>query len=153
MGFNIPFFAGGAKPATNIEANVGTFTGGTPARSTLPQLGCSQSASVTSGSLTEVLNISGSGVLTFAAMHMADNGSINNALFRITVDGVIALDDTNIDLIDQDAAACAVGLYASPAGTITVSQEPITFNKSLVIEISGAASANDTQLSYKRYLT
>ena len=143
----------GNKPPTSLDAVQQIFIGGDTARSAAIELGgCKQSASITSASLTEVLNISGSGVLTFAGIHTAAAAAVNPALFRIVIDGVTALDVTVNNLSDQDMIMTAVGALGAPSGKGAFSENPVTFNQSLVISISGDGT-DGAQLSYKRYLT
>ena len=143
---------GGAKAPTSLDAVPQFFIGGDTGRSAAVELGgCKQSASVTSASLTEVLNISGAGVLTFAGVHTAGANPVSNSLFRIVIDGNTVLDDS-ANLSDQDAIFTAVGALGSPTNKGSFNENPVPFKKSLVISISGDGT-DGAQLSYKRYLT
>ena len=55
--------------------------------------GASQSSTITSATLTEVLNISGPGVLEFSALVAAGSASSHN--ISMVIDGVTALNETS----------------------------------------------------------
>ena len=143
---------GGLKPPTTLTATLGTWVGGTAARTVLPQLGCIQSASITSATLTEVVNESVGGVLTFAAIYAAA-AATTDSKFRIVRDGITVLDDSGTAITDADAALQVVGSVAAPSGSnLGFSEGQIIWNSTLVISIAGDGT-NGAQLSHKLYLT
>lgn len=142
---------GGIKPPVQLDAIFGQWLGN-PAHTDLPFYGLSQSATVASTTLTEVLNINGSGVVEFLAIHTGAASAVPAAKFRIIIDGVTALDASAISMTDRDGAACAVGavLIGTTGG---ISFGSAAFNDSFVVSIAGDGAAGIAQISYKRYLT
>lgn len=144
---------GAGAPPASLTANFGASGGSQSAFTELLKFGCSQSAPIQSATLTEVVNITGSGVFSFAALHSANATTFTNGKFRIVIDGVTVLNESTINVSVQTGAACAVGLYAS-SGTSSsgISQGRIMFNTSIVISIA-SDGVGFALLSYKRYLT
>jgi hypothetical protein len=141
---------GGAKPPILLDDTLQLFAGGSSPRTVIvPDTGCQQSASITSASLTEVLNKT-NGVISLAAIHTATGTAVTNAKFRIVLDGVEVLNSTGT-LSDQDSIRCAIGTYSSGTGGRILSREEIPY-KTLVIEISGDGT-NGTILSFLQYDT
>ena len=143
--------AAGSTPPAVLDATKGEWIGGSPANTLFQQVGCTQTAAVTLATLTEVLNITGSGVFTFAALH-TESGNVTDYKLRIVIDGVEVTSEAAGGSLDQDGAVCTVGSAASPTGAATFSESTVIFNTSFAVEIAGDGT-NEVVFSYKRYLT
>ncbi len=104
---------------------------------------------MTSATLTEVLNVSGSGVLTFAGITTSTGTTVNPAKFRVVIDGVTALDESTIVLPETSFGAIA-GTFQNTQ--YTFSQEALAFNSSIVVSIAGD-STNGVHFYHRKYLT
>ena len=140
---------GGASPPTALS--IVKVTGTTNIRDSIElDIGAVISSNVTSTTLTEVLNVSGSGVLTFAAIVTDFAAGADKATkTRIVIDGVEVLNDTSITL-DHDKIGAIIGLYNNSPALFT--EVPVPFATSLVIEIAGDGT-NPMKFAHKKYLT
>lgn len=103
--------------------------------------GLSQTASTTSATLTEVLNISGGGVIEFLAI-MSGSASVIGK-WRIVIDGVTVLDEASVSLADT-IAFCAVGSVRASSSTGVqwfIDFGVVVFKKSLVVSQAGNGTA------------
>lgn len=141
---------GGLKPPTSLQNNLITAAASMYNNiSTI--MAASVSAPVTSATLTEVLNISGSGVLTFSALTTASTPSLASYKITIVIDGVTVLSELSGTGISQSQARFHVGAYSNDIKTSSTEGQ-IVFNSSLVVEIAGDGT-NGAHYVYKRYLT
>ena len=145
------YSSGGLQPPTTLTAV--SFTGGASITATVvTKMAASVSATVTSASLTTVLDISGSGVFTFLQMlNAAGGGAVSPAALKITIDGVVALDESALSFASDPTCYAVVGVFADEsAGASTESS--VVFNSSFKVEIAGDGT-DGVILAYKRYLT
>lgn len=147
--------AAGSKIPTALTANLGLWVGGRPAIEICAGAGCEQSSSITSATLTDAFTpITGSGVISFAALHTSSATTTTDSKFRIIIDGNTVLDDSGDAITDQDGAKSAIGSVtgAQSGGGVAFSESTIIFNTSLSILIAGDGT-NGVTLSHKLYLT
>ena len=114
--------------------------------------GLSETAATSSATLTEVLNISGSGILQFLGLSAAGiGGTANPAKFKVVVDGVTVLDEASLSL-NVTKCFCAVGgILIRGADNFLLFFEAVPFNTSLVVSQAGDGS-DDVKTFYARYL-
>ena len=112
-------------------------------------VGAEESSAITSATLTEVLNISGSGVLSYLGMTTTTATAANPSLFRVVIDGAQVLDETGINLLETQFAGVVGSTTNNPAIS---TQGLVTFNSSLVISIAGDG-VNGVKAFWKKYLT
>ena len=154
MAFNIPFKSGGALSPTSLDFVV--TTGSTDSIAAFDEFfGAKKTADITSSTLTEVLNISGSGVLSFAALIPAGpfTYSSGTCKLRIVIDDLTVLDMNGLPItMVRTAMLSVIGVYCnkSNVGQGTSTELPIPF-KSLVVSIAG--NGDPVSFAYKRYLT
>lgn len=114
----------------------------------------STSASVSSSTLTEVLNIETGGVLRFLSLNSV-NGAVNAdpAKIKVTIDGVEVLDETGLDVSFTNTMQI-VGAADDQAGSagIYCAFESIPFARSLLVEIAGDGS-DAVEAMYSYYTT
>ena len=108
---------------------------------------CSVSSAITSATLTEVLNISGSGVLTFS---MLSGAATSSHKINITIDGIAALNETSGAGISATQGFSQVGFYNNARAHS--SEGVVVFDSSLVVQIAGDGS-NGVVYHFRRYLT
>ncbi len=142
--------SGGLKPPTSLQNN--TITAATAMYSNiLTLMGSVNSAAITSATLTEVLNISGSGVLTLSAISTSSTATMTAYKITIVIDGVTVLSELSGGATTQSTAHFQVGAYSNATKTASAEGQ-VVFNTSLVVEIAGDGT-NGAQYVYKRYLT
>ena len=143
-------FLGGGSAATSVN---GIMMSNNVPYSSIANIGAtSVSASVTSTTLADVLNITGSGYITFLALHTANASNLTDAKLTVVVDGVTAFSDLAIGAVTNANLLSLVGSYmASTSGNI-FSESIMPFNQSLVIQVAGDGT-NGAVISYKRTLT
>jgi len=139
---------GSIKPPTAISNTM--IQGTASIFSSAAAMGVLTTSQVTSTTLTEVLNISGSGVLTFSGVGRAVNSDVATSKIRIVIDDVEVLNDSSM-------AAQTTSMYYSQVGAFNnnndVSTEGfVVFKESLVVEIAGDGSY-PVSYKYKRHLT
>lgn len=134
-------FGGGVKPPTaliNYCSDAGSYTtANAPGSYSLKR---TLSGATTANTLKSVLNITGSGVISFLSAHCAD-GTSRTVRLKVTLDGVVVFDTTSIALSTAGFGLIAIG---DPTAF-----DPITFNKSLLVEI--ASSLSETDKLYTNY--
>lgn len=117
--------------------------------------GLSKTGNTTSTSLTEVLNISGPGVIQFLGLSAVSSGIANPAKFRVVIDGVTVLDKTTGAVQDTECYM-AVGGFLAGGGSGTDDQviffEAIPFYDSLVVSQAGDGSVPGVITLYSRLL-
>ena len=115
-------------------------------------MGAINSASITSLTITEVLNISGSGVLTLSAISSAGSGGLSDYKITIVIDGVTVISELAGGTLNASAAMFQVGTFCNDTGASASAEGTITFNSSLVVNIAGDGT-NAAKYTHKRYLT
>ena len=110
-----------------------------------------ESAEITTSALTNVLNIAGSGVVTYLSAS-AVSGALSNAKIRITVDGVIALDFSGA--VGSTESVKILGVADDRAGSsgLSLAEVLAPFNASFVVEIAGDG-VDPLKFFHKKYLT
>ena len=139
--------SGGLKPPTALEHILMTAT--TNFYNAAAEAAGTETAPVTSATLTEVLNISGSGVLELGYIACSANANTTAHKCEITIDGVIVVNEASGGVIQTSTAFFNVGIFSN-IDKITFGQ--IVFNSSLVIKVAGDGT-NGAAYFYKRYLT
>lgn len=116
--------------------------------------GCKLSSAITSATLTEVVNITGAGVFTFAGLITSTSTTSSTAKIDIEIDGATVLNDVGIaSLLDSDFDSVIGAMYANATtGGIGVSEGYVSYSSSIIIKIAGDGT-NGVQLAYKDYLT
>lgn len=144
----------GNKPPTSLDIVLQANSGAASYYSQMSIVnGCLFSSTVTSATITEVLNIPGSGVITFGGL-IISAATVTASKLSIEIDGVTVAEDLAIASMQDSYIAGVIGsFYASTISQATVMSEvPITFNKSLKVSIAGDGT-NGVKFAYKRYLT
>ena len=117
-------------------------------------LGTVQSAEITSASLAEVLNISGSGIIDILAFGGLAS-AVNPAKIRIVIDGVTVLDESGLAFAATNALRFVLGNYKQETASnhkSHMSEQPAVFNSSLVVSIAGDGT-DGLIAGYRYYLT
>lgn len=116
--------------------------------------GLTLTAGVTSTALTEVINITGSGVITQMYSMAGSNDNVSPAKCRITIDGVVVVDLTTISVTPEKITAYVGGMLANTSGVDAWAMWPgaVAFHRSLVVEIAGQTSETHI-IAWARYLT
>lgn len=117
--------------------------------------GFSLTAETTSATLTEVLNITGPGVINFLALGAGTSDTVDPLKWRIVIDGVTVLDRTSGTLLDSDLFVAVGGLRSDGStGTtgIGIFLGSVPFYSSLVVSQAGDAT-DEVQTIYSVYLT
>lgn len=117
--------------------------------------GLSVTAETASATLTEVLNITGAGVIQFLAIGAGTSDTASPIKWRIVIDGVTVLDRTTGSVADTDIFAAVGGLRSegsSGTGGVLIFFEAIPFYESLVVSQAGDG-VDQVQTIYSRYLT
>jgi len=142
---------GGSKPPTSLDFVVVSASAGAQVANVTDKFGAKVTATVTSSSLTEVLNITGSGAISFASLlNITTIGNtVTNPKIRIAIDGVTALDASSGTTLTSVQAISIIGRYDVTSGMTEVNQP---FNKSLVVSIAGDGT-DGVAFAYKRTLT
>ena len=105
--------------------------------------------SYVAGAARDAVNVTGSGVLEFAMFAGTTTSNINNRVI-ITIDGVVALDDSLAGLINRSGMVQVGNFFYITSTAITCTYSYVPFNKSLVINIE---SDDDATYYYNYYLT
>ena len=117
--------------------------------------GLLKTGQTSSTTLTEVLNISGRGIIQFLAITSSSTAVVGSMKWRIVIDGVTVLDKVS-GAVRDDRAICAVGGILAGGSSGTDDQiltfEAIPFLTSLVVSQAGDGSDGVVTL-YSRYLT
>jgi len=151
MSLSIPFAGGGATPPTSLNA-VRAVGSSSITTDVFNAFGAQVTADVTSATLTEVLNISGKGILQFLMLNGNSSTTIiTNPKIRIVIDG-IEVTNATIPNVSSTRAGSVVGAYNGGASEQHGTHDAIAFNSSLVVEIASDGT-NNVRLAYKRYLT
>ena len=143
--------SGGLKPPTSLQNNTVVGVAGMQTDMAL-SMAAVNSAAITSATITEVLNISGSGVLTFSAISTSGGSTMTSYKITIVVDGVTVLSQLSGGSTANTTAHYQVGTYNNDSSEPASAEGQIVFNSSLVVEIAGDGT-NGAQYVYKRYLT
>lgn len=139
--------ASGFPACTSLDSIL--LTGGTSWRNDCQYaMGATRSASITSATLTEVLNIAQAGFLTFSAI--TSGGTVASHKIRIVLDGVEVLNEASGAGFGTNKAYAQVGSFSNSVSVAT--EGLIRFNESLVVEIAGDGTTA-AQYLYKRVLT
>jgi hypothetical protein len=138
---------GGLRPPTSLE-NIEAQGAASFSNNMGTAMATNVSSTITSATLTEVLNISGSGVLTFSAVSCTSN--LTDYKITIVIDGVTVLSELAGGVLNSSQAAFQVGAFVNLNDIASLGM--IVFNSSLVVEIAGDAT-NGAIYHYKRYLT
>ena len=142
--------SGGLKPPTSLQNRV--VAGQTnQAGDISSSMGAVETAAITSLTITEVLNISGSGVLTLSAIS-ASGANLTGYKITIVIDGTTVVSELAGGPLSSTTAAFQVGTFSNDTGASASAEGEIVFNSSLVVEIAGDGT-NGAQYVYKRYLT
>lgn len=143
--------SGGLSPVTSMETV--RVVNNTLSTAIFPgAFGVTLTADVSSSTLTEVLNISGSGYFTFSALIRGTGGTVSNSKIRILIDGVEALNETSAGSFNNAHYSAQIGIYTVYSGGVSGVEGIVTFNSSFVVQIAGDGT-NPVQYAYKRYLT
>lgn len=138
---------GGLKPPTSLEHILMSAT--TSFYNEATQAAITESAPITSASLTEVLNISGSGVIDIGYIACSANAALTAHKCEITIDGTLVVNETSGGAITVTQGYMNVGIWSN-LNMITFGQ--VVFDSSIVIRIAGDGT-NGAAYFYKRYLT
>ena len=106
---------------------------------------CAKSGDVSVSSYTTVLNVSGRGVLTFAALYFAT--SSGNGYMKIIVDGVTLIEQSTDN--SQAFGALVGAIVVNASGVFAIPCEQIPFRTSLQIQIRNNGSG--TVRAFWRY--
>lgn len=106
-----------------------------------------QTATITSSSITEVLNLTGPGVVTYLGFRMFSAASDNQV--RVTIDGVVVFEDLAFTSISS-SGYFLVGSSTSDSSFRSSTEVTVPFNSSLIVEIAAPGSI---AALYKTYLT
>ena len=142
---------GGLKPPTSLPSILASGGAGLTSSTLVVAFGAVRSAQITSATLTEVLNISGSGYLTFSAIARYAGANTTDHKIRILVDGVEVLNDTSGAALTSTNYSVQVGC-GSPTNNQYMSESLLVFSASFVVEIAGDGT-NGVGYVYKRVLT
>lgn len=152
MTINVGAGGGGATPPTSINA-IRVQANSNVTSDVATFFGAQVTANVTSASLTEVLNITGKGILQFLMLNgNSGSTSISNAKIRVVIDGVEVTNFTSAPFISSTASVNVVGSYNGGTAESHAAHDAVAFNSSLVVEIASNGT-NNVRLAYKRYLT
>ena len=113
------------------------------------QVAITESASITSATLTEVLNISGSGVIQLGYIGCSTVTALTAHKCQIIIDGTTVVNETSGGAIANTQCYANVGLWNN-LDMLTFGQ--VVFDSSLVINIAGDGT-DGAAYFYKRYLT
>ncbi len=115
------------------------------------KMGMIVSAGIASTTLTEVLGITGSGVISLLA---SGGDTVTNAApkMRVIIDGVTVLDDVYADRTALTEIDWVLGFYSEHTSNASASREPVVFHTSLSILIAGSAG-KESKAAYSYYLT
>ena len=120
----------GVKAVTQIQPGKRGYNQFDPTQ--LGQLACAIEVVYIETSLATVLDVSGSGYLAFSAFQALATSTA--ALVKVTIDGVIVLNDTDTDIANFFMIqAGAARRTSSDSG---VSREQVIFTQSLKVEVS-----------------
>lgn len=98
------------------------------------------------GALDTVIDVTGSGFLTFALLSSNINATTTNGHVIITIDGIEVLNDTSLtDLYPNSMTQ--VGGFVYFSGSQDTSTDSVPFNKSLKIQVE----CDDTAYYYYNY--
>lgn len=152
---NLLDFTGFGRPPTSLSYVRGSGVSAVYYSNIDDYIGVSLSTAVTSATITEVLNISGSGVITFAGLIASTATAVTAPKLKIVIDGVTVLEDLAATDLTSDSQILQIigSLYVDKSGNeMAATEVPVTFNSSLVVSIAGDGT-NGVQFAYKRYLT
>ena len=144
----------GSRPPTSLDIIRQANTGGAVYWTQLPiVIGCKITSAVSSTTITEVVDIVGSGVLTFAGL-ISSNAGVTAAKLSIEIDGVTVAEDLSLAALQDSYIDGVVGsvYFSSLTQAACASEGLVPFNKSLKVSIAGDGT-NDVYFVYKRYLT
>ena len=102
--------SGGGKPPTSLQNNTVVGVAGIQTDMAL-SMAAVNSAAITSATLTEVLNITGSGVLTFSAISTSSGSTMTSYKITIVIDGVTALSELSGGSTPNTTAHFPAGTY------------------------------------------
>lgn len=110
--------------------------------------------SLTANTLATVLNLSGRGVISFLACSPVNTSARSHRL-KVTLDGVVIFDATSVS-VNTDAVYFPVIGQLVPingaGGNFNYLQEPIFFDKSLLVEYaSSLTEVGQTYIAYRYY--
>lgn len=143
--------AGGAtKPPTSLNFAITSASVATQKTTVVIDYGAQVTATITSATLTEVLNIPGSGYFTFAAVLNDSPNTVTDPKFRIVIDGTTTLDESSGTTIADQNQIGIIGRFASLSSGATESR--IEFNSSFIVSIAGDGT-DGVAFAYKRVLT
>lgn len=117
-------------------------------------VGAKLSSAITSATITEVLSLSGPGVVSLAGLITSTATTATAAKLKIVIDGATAFEDLSIANIEDSHFDGVIGsVYANSATTAVSATEVATeYNSSFVVSVAGDGT-NGVQLAYKDYLT
>lgn len=155
MAIDIPFATGGGERApTSLDFQV-VFSSNSHASDAQQVFGAQRTATITSATLTEVLNISNGtgGYFTYAALLNPSVATVTNPKIRIVIDGQAtpALDASSGTTILTNQHLPIVGLF-NDSGENMSTESIIHFKKSFVVSIAGDGT-DGVQFGFKRVLT
>ena len=113
--------------------------------------------SLTANVLATVLNLSGRGVISFLGCNNLGGASATRQhRMKVTLDGVVVFDATTVGNTSQDSFFAPVfGQVAtinSAGGVFAYIQEPIYFDKSLLVEYASTLTEiGQTHIAYRYY--
>jgi len=138
---------GGLRPPTTLfGANVSAASGVNSQVASI--LGATLSSEVTSATLTEVLSLTGPGVISFLGM-VKTSVDTTASKIRVIVDGNEALLENTAGVLDATHYYSVVGSFSANGHA---SEPLMTFSSTLVVEVAGDGTQG-SKLAYKRYLT
>ncbi len=142
---------GGTSPPTALLPGVRSNVVSETIASMAGKAGATISAGVASTTLTEVLGITGSGVLMFLC-----SGAIGVTQtapkMRVIIDGTTVLDDVYADRTVTRLLDFVIGFYTESTGSAAQTSDHVIFSTSLSILIAGDA-VDESKAAYRYYLT
>lgn len=109
------------------------------------------SGALTAAALSTILSLSGKGCISFLAFQGVDNTSRTHRA-RVTLDGVVIFDATSSAITGAAAIGCAIGQIQSAVIPTVAIQEPLRFDKSLLVEYASSLTETDKTLIAYRYV-
>ena len=110
--------------------------------------------SLTANTLATVLNLSGRGVISFLGCSNVAAAARSHR-FKVTLDGVVVFDATSVSVNADTVYFPAIGQIAPinlAGGNFAYIQEPIYFDKSLLVEYaSNLTEVGQTYIAYRYY--
>ena len=142
---------GGNKAPTSLDFVVTTASSNTQISEVTNEFGAKVSSSITSSTLTQVLNKSGSGFFTFLSIINIANVTVSNPKILIIIDGVTVLNVSSGTTITGTQNISILGRHFRSTNSVST-ESRIDYKKSLVVDIAGDGT-NGVALAFKQVET